>query len=123
MPSLYGKGLYGKGLYSRVPNDLVGDLAPAITFSANLTVVRLVNLVGDLRPLVALGASLTADRVFRGGLTSQVVLVGQMASGPLWEASEPGAPPWSPSESCPPSLWTPSPPCTVDWEESELCNG
>jgi hypothetical protein len=51
-------------------------------------------------------------------------LAAQMVSGPLWEASAPGAPPWLPSEPCPPSLWTPVDPCApVDWDETELCNG
>lgn len=161
--SSYGKGAYGAKLYSRVAafeptfaTDLLvsagitfsGDLAPAVSFSANLGVIW--GLSGDLAPAVSFGADLTrigfvdfsGDLALQialgsslsvvldllslaGGLTPIVVLgASSFISGPLWPAAEP----------CPPSMWTPtdlgsSPwapadPCDpVDWNDGELCNG
>jgi hypothetical protein len=126
MASSYGKGKYGSRLYSLAPIvELRGNLTPSVGFSGGLDVlVAQGDLAGNLRPLVTLAASLTADRVLQGSLAPQIILAAQLTSGPLWAASVPGAPPWNPSEPCPPSLWTPVDPCDpVEWEDSELCNG
>jgi hypothetical protein len=156
---------YGKGPYSRVKSfapvfaaDLSvspevafsGDLAPAVSFGANLGVVwglsgglvpaisfsadildviGFVDFAGDIAPQIGLEGSLSLDlplNVLEGGLTPIVVLgASSFVSGPLWGATEPcPSPPWAPSEPCPPSMWTPDEPSDpVEWETSELCNG
>ena len=108
--------------------ELAGDLAPSVTFAANLSLV--VDLAGDMAPQVALGASLAVDLAFEaaldGAFAFTVFLAASgMISGPLWASSEPcPASPWTPTDSCPPSMWTPIDPCApVEWEDSELCNG
>ena len=143
MPSYYGLGTYGTRLYSAaIPQNLaggiappvaltatlsiggktaiVGNLAPSVMFSGNLS--RIVKLTGNLAPSItfsalgvgtramsgnmapqiALGASLTANRAMAGLFLPQVIFAATMETGPLW---------------------TPSEPCEVEWEESELCNG
>ena len=148
--SHYGRGAYGRGPYSRIRafqpifagdfqivgqqffagdlapvvtfaadlglvHDLAGDLAPSVTFAADLALI--IDLAGDLSPKVTLGASLTGDwelGALDGSFGFTVVLgASGLISGPLWEASTP----------CPPSMWTSEEPCDVDWQPSELCNG
>ena len=106
-----------------------GDLAPAISFGADLDVVGFVDFGGDLAPQIALGGSLSLDLSLTtlDGSFGFTVVYGalEFVSGPLWASSEPcPSLPWAPSEPCPPSMWTPTDPCApADWEETELCNG
>jgi hypothetical protein len=135
--SAYGKLAYGTKSYSRsgaiTPifagdlsggvDDFTGDLAPVVTFAADLGL--LVGLAGGITSQIGLGATLTGTADVEGDLPLQIVLAASgLISGPLWAPDTPAAPPWAPSEPCPPSMWTPTEPCDpVDWEESELCNG
>ena len=122
MTAAYGGWQWGKGAYS-APLDLVGALAPAMTFSAtfaNPNMLRgdmpvavtipstvaptsLMNLTGDLAPQIVLSSFLGTTIVLGGDLPLGVSMAAGMGSGPLWAPDEPCAP--------------------VDWEESTLCNG
>ena len=127
-------------------NELAGDLAPQITFAANLGLV--IDLAGDLGPQIDLGASLSLDLAFGDGSFGFTVVyaASELVSGPLWDEAEPCPPPdwevaepcppplwasaapcppsnWGSTNPCPPTMWTPTDPDSVEWDDTELCNG
>lgn len=81
---------------------LAGNLAPQVTLAATLGLS--VNLAGNLAPQIGLGASLTGTVPIQGDLPFGITFAAaSLTAGPLWAADEPCA--------------------TVDWKETELCNG
>ena len=90
------------GVLNRIA-QIAGDLSPSTTFVASGGLVGLDLDGGDCPANHALGASLTAARPFGGRLPTEIILVAELTSGPLWEPVEPCE--------------------SVDWEESALCNG
>jgi hypothetical protein len=103
---------------------LAGDLAPTVTFGdADLGLQ--VDLAGDMASQIDLEGLLGLDLFVQGGLPFQIDFgASGLISGPLWSEVDKGEPPWVPSESCPPSVWTPVGPCDpVEWDDAELCNG
>jgi hypothetical protein len=96
MSSLYGNGLWGTGLYSQVSTwSLGGNIAPTVTFSADIDVVGQIFFSGVLTPTVtftgafsvildlhsgaitpsvAFGSDLTFDVILGGSIVAQVDL-------------------------------------------------
>jgi hypothetical protein len=122
MTTAYGKWKWGKGTYS-APIDLVGAVAPAMTFSGTMAFPNM--LSGDLPVAVTVSdALLTLQIPLSGGFAPRISLDGHLPSilglaGDLPFTIVIGAtdmhvgPLWTPIEICAP----------VDWQESVLCNG